>query len=48
MNTNIFVNGLEICKFKGKDSETNADPLSLGNVTFSSLYKFIVLVQGPV
>ena len=28
----MFVNGVEIYKFKARDSETNAYPLCLGNV----------------
>ena len=31
-NSYIFVNCVEISKFKVKDSETNAAPLDLGNV----------------
>ena len=29
----MFVNGVEICKFKGKECEINAAPLCLGNVS---------------
>ena len=29
----LFVNGTEIIKFKGKDSETVATPLCLGNIS---------------
>ena len=32
-NSYLFVNGAEVYKFKAKDSETNAIPLSLGNVS---------------
>ena len=32
-NSFLFVKGVEINKFKAKDSETNAVPLSLGNVS---------------
>ena len=32
-NKYLFVNGVEIIKFKAKDSETNAISLSLGNVS---------------
>ena len=30
-NKYLFVNGVEIIKFKAKDSEINGIPLSLGN-----------------
>ena len=33
MNSYIFVNGVEIYKFKAKDSEINEDPLSLGQIS---------------
>ena len=33
VNSYIFVNGVEIYKFKAKDSETNAAPLCLGSVS---------------
>ena len=33
VNSYLFVNGVEIYKFKAKDSEINAAPLSLGNVS---------------
>ena len=33
MNSYIFVNDAEIYKFKVKDSEINANSLSLGNVS---------------
>ena len=33
VNSYIFVNGVEIYKFKAKDSEINAAPLCLGNVS---------------
>ena len=33
INSNVFVNGLEIHKFKAKDSEINAAPLCLGDVS---------------
>ena len=33
MNSCIFVNGVEICKFKSKNSEINAAPLIFGNVS---------------
>ena len=33
MNSSIFVNGVEICKFKAKYSEVNVAPLCLGNVS---------------
>ena len=33
MNSYIFVNDVEIYKFKTKDSEINAAPLCLGNVS---------------
>ena len=38
VNSYIFVNGVEIYKFKAKGSEINAAPLCLGNVskTFSA------------
>ena len=32
MNSYISVNGVQICKFKPEDSETNAAPLCFGNV----------------
>ena len=32
-NSYFFVNGTEIIKFKAKDSETAASPLSLGNIS---------------
>ena len=32
-NSYLFVNGTEIIKFKGKDSETVATPLCLGNIS---------------
>ena len=32
-NSYLFVNGTEIHKFKAKDSETNAIPLFLGNIS---------------
>ena len=32
-NSYLFVNGAEVYKFKAKDSEANAIPLSLGNVS---------------
>ena len=32
MKSYIFVNGVEIYKFKAKDSEIDAAPLCLGNV----------------
>ena len=32
-NSYLFVNGLEIIKFKAKDSEIVASPLSLGNIS---------------
>ena len=32
-NSYIFVNGTEIHKFKAKDSEINAIPLFLGNIS---------------
>ena len=28
----LYVNGVKICKFKGKDSEINPYPLCLGNI----------------
>ena len=31
-NSYLFVNGIEIHKLKGKDSEINAIPLCLGNI----------------
>ena len=31
-NSYLFVNGVEIIKFKAKDSEINAIPLCLGNI----------------
>ena len=33
MNSDIFVKGIEIYKYKEQDSEVNAAPLSLGNVS---------------
>ena len=33
MNSYTFVNGVEIYKFKAKDSEINTAPLCLGNVS---------------
>ena len=33
MNSYTFVNGVEIYKFKARDSEINAAPLCLGNVS---------------
>ena len=33
----IFVNGIEICKFKAKDFEINAAPLGLCNVSIDDL-----------
>ena len=32
-NSSLFVNGIEIYKFKAKDSETVASPLCLGNIS---------------
>ena len=32
-NSYLFINGIEIDKFKAKDSETNAIPLCLGNIS---------------
>ena len=32
-NSYLFVNGTEITKFKGKDSEIVASPLCLGNIS---------------
>ena len=32
-NSYLFVNGKEIVKFKGKDSEIVASPLCLGNIS---------------
>ena len=32
-NSNLFVNGTEICKFKATDSEIVANPLCLGNIS---------------
>ena len=32
-NTYLFANGIEICKFKAKDSEIVASPLCLGNIS---------------
>ena len=32
-NSYLFVNGIEIIKFKAKDSETVATPLCVGNIT---------------
>ena len=32
-NSYLFVNGVEIHKFKAKDSETNAIPLCLGSIS---------------
>ena len=33
MNSYIFINGVEIYKFKAKDSEINAAPILLDNVS---------------
>ena len=33
MDSYIFVNGVEICKFKIKDFEINAAPISLGDAS---------------
>ena len=33
MNSYLFVSGIEVYKFKAKDSEVNAVPLLLGNVS---------------
>ena len=33
MNSYLFVSGIEVYKFKVKDSEVNAVPLLLGNVS---------------
>ena len=33
VNSYIFVNSVEIYKFKAKDAEINASPLCLGNVS---------------
>ena len=33
INSYLFVNGVEVYKFKAKDSEINASPLRLGNVS---------------
>ena len=33
LNSYLFVNGVEMCKFKAKDSEINVAPLCLGNVS---------------
>ena len=32
-NSYLFVNGIEICKFKAKDSAIVASPLCLGNIS---------------
>ena len=32
-NSYLFVNGIEICKFKAKDSSIVASPLCLGNIS---------------
>ena len=32
-NSHLFVNGIGIIKFKAKDSELNATPLCLGNIS---------------
>ena len=32
-NSHLFVNGIEICKFKAKDSAIVASPLCLGNIS---------------
>ena len=32
VNSYLFVNGIEICKFKAKDSEIVASRLCLGNI----------------
>ena len=32
-NSNLFVNGTDICKFKAKDSAIVASPLCLGNIS---------------
>ena len=32
-NIYLFVNGVEICKFKAKDSKINAAPICFGNVS---------------
>ena len=32
-NSFLFVNGVKIYQFKAKDSEINASPLSLGNIS---------------
>ena len=32
-NSYLFINGTEIYKFKAKDSEIAASPLSLGNIS---------------
>ena len=32
-NTYLFVNGIEVIKFKAKDSKTVATPLCLGNIS---------------
>ena len=54
-NSYLFVNGTEIIKFKAKDSNIVASPLSLGNISkdWSTdnmkkqglLYMFMILVQ---
>ena len=39
MNSYLFVSGVEIYKFKAKDSEINAIPLCLGNISKDFLVK---------
>ena len=39
-NSYLFVNVVEIYKFKAKDSEINAAPLSLDNVFTFNIFRF--------
>ena len=41
-NSYLFVNGIEIYKFKGKDSEIVASPLCLGKETFQKIGQQII------
>ena len=51
MHSYMFVNGVEVYNFKAKDSEINAAPLCLGNVSkilnytdMSMIFQSIVIV----
>ena len=45
VNSYLFVNGVEIIKFKAKNSETVATPFCLGNISkrLDFMHMFIIL-----